>query len=97
MATADESKLEKIYKTPGEPAGFTGSAAFLNKEAQRPPKKLPDTKEWLAGEEAYSLHKPIRRNFQRSQVRVGNIDEQWQADLSDMQDVKHKKKVLPLC
>ena len=42
-------------------------------------------KEWLMKQDAYTLHKPIRRRFRRNRVIVGGIDEQWQMDLADMQ------------
>ena len=81
-------KLKKLYHTIRNPAGFTGSSEILHEASSYPQKDLPLTKTWLSREESYSIHKPARKNFQRSQVRVGNIDEQWQADLSDMQKVK---------
>ena len=46
-------------------------------------------KEWMMKQDAYTLHKPIRRHFKRNQVIVGGIDQQWQMDLADM--AVHKK------
>ena len=40
--------------------------------------------EWLAGEDAYTLHKPARINYKRNRVIVHGIDIQFQADLVDM-------------
>src|SRR4029434_1663936 len=40
--------------------------------------------EWLAGEEAYTLHKATRINYKRNRVIVYGIDRQFQADLVDM-------------
>ena len=40
------------------------------------------------GQDAYTLHKPARRNFKRNRVIVGGIDVQWQMDLADMQSLK---------
>ena len=40
---------------------------------------------WLANQEAYSLHKVLRKHFKRNKVIVGEVDTQWQAGLVDMQ------------
>ena len=45
-------------------------------------------KEWLMKQDAYTLHKPIRRHFRRNRVIVGGIDQQWQMDLADMQSLQ---------
>ena len=45
-------------------------------------------KEWLMQQDAYSLHKPIRRKFERNRVVVSGIDDQWQLDLADMQSLQ---------
>jgi hypothetical protein len=39
-------------------------------------------------EDAYTLHKPMRRHFKRNRVIVGGIDQQWQMDLADMQSMQ---------
>ena len=46
---------------------------------------VPSTVEWLRGEEAYTLHRTARRRFQRNRIVVDGIDEQWAADLLDVQ------------
>ena len=40
--------------------------------------------ELLMEQVAFTLHKPIRRNFKRNLVLVSVIDEQWQMDLADI-------------
>jgi len=42
----------------------------------------------LSGEETYTLHHPVRRNFQRCRIIVSGIDDQWQADLIDLTKLK---------
>lgn len=39
-------------------------------------------------QDAYTLHKPVRKSFKRNKVRVRGIDENWQADLVDVQNLK---------
>jgi transposase InsO family protein len=45
-------------------------------------------KERLIKQDAYTLHKPVRRHFKRNRVIVGGIDQQWQTDLADMQSMQ---------
>ena len=42
----------------------------------------------MQDQEAYSIHKPVRHKFQRTRIVVAGRDNQWDADLADMQDVK---------
>ena len=39
-------------------------------------------------QDAYTLHKLVRRHFKRNRVIVGGIDERWQMDLADMQSMQ---------
>ena len=43
--------------------------------------------DWLSGQDTYTLHKPIRRKFNRGRVLVGRVDQQWQTDLVDLQSI----------
>ena len=49
-------------------------------------------KQWLSQQDAYTLHKPIRRRFQRRRVVVAGIDYQWQADLVDLMKLAKQNK-----
>ena len=77
-------ELKRLYYDPSSPAAF-GGVQRLVKQALHfgIPKQV--TRRWLANQTSYSLHKPVRRNFQRRMVKVNGIDDQWQADLVDMQ------------
>ena len=46
---------------------------------------------WLRHQDAYTLHKPVRRKFVRRRIIVEGIDHQWQADLIDARKKKKKK------
>ena len=50
--------------------------------------KQSDVHHWLSYQDAYTLHKPVRRTFSRRRVIVGGIDHQWQADLIDVRSLK---------
>ncbi|XP_032226592.2 uncharacterized protein LOC116609882 [Nematostella vectensis] len=43
---------------------------------------------WLRSQPTYTLHKPYRRRYPRQRVVVNGMDEQWQADLCDMQALR---------
>ena len=51
---------------------------------------VPDqnVERWLSKQDAYTLHKPVRRRFKRRCIVVGGPNQQWQADLVDMSRLK---------
>ena len=54
-------------------------------------------KEWLAGQNIYNLHKPVRKRFPRNSYTVTNIDDIWEmviADLSSLSKYNDKFKYL---
>ncbi|KAG8239612.1 hypothetical protein J437_LFUL019311, partial [Ladona fulva] len=77
-----DNRLSKIYYDPAHPASFSSVQKLWR--AVKP----EISKEQLESEEAYTLHKPIRRNFPRNRFIVDNIDDLWQADMNDMRDLK---------
>ena len=49
-----------------------------------------DLDQWFEGQFTYTLHRPTRVHFTRNKTTVKSIDEQWHADLCDMQSkAKH--------
>ena len=73
--------LRRFYYDPGRPGAYGG--VFKHDEIGR--KKI---KEWLSHQDTYTLHKPIRRHFQRRTTITGGINQQFQADLIDMRNLK---------
>lgn len=75
------------YFTPSDKGALGGVERFRKSEAEKEerPVKPEEAREWLRSQDAYSLHKPARRKFRRNPVLVYGIDDQWQADLVDMQ------------
>lgn len=66
-----ESTLQNIYqKAAKEVTGVLPS--------------LPVVRNYLLGDDVYTLHAPARKRFPRNRVLVGGIDKQFQADLVDM-------------
>ena len=83
-AQLNATSLKRKWYTPGDVAAFSGLQPL--KEASKLPSK--SVREWLQGQEAYTLHKSIKRKFQRRRVMVRGIDDQWQADLLDVSKVE---------
>lgn len=83
--------LQKLYYNPSHPAGFAGLHTLYRYAKQK--KKsitLDQVKSWLQNQKTYTLHKPIRRRFHRRTTVVAGMDQQWQADLADLQTLaKH--------
>lgn len=82
-----EEILKKVYYDPKNEAGFS-SAQRLYVHAKKiyPSLKFSDVKDWLRGQLAYTLHHPARRRWTRNKIIVEEKDEQWEADLVDMQE-----------
>ena len=72
--------LGKVYYDPKHAAGF-GSVEKLVKASKY---KKRDVEEWLAGQNTYTLHKPVRKRFPRNPYTVTNIDDVWEMDLADL-------------
>jgi hypothetical protein len=54
--------------------------------------KQKEVKEFLDTVDTYTLHKPIRKNFQTRRVYVKGIDDQFQADLVEMREFSNENK-----
>ena len=91
MVLNDEKSdiLLRIYYNIDNPAPFASQAKLMQEaKFENRDITLNDVKEWLQGQLVYGLHKDARRNFLRNRIVVSEIDEQWQADLVDLQEFK---------
>src|SRR3989441_1709806 len=70
--------LKDVYYDPALPGSF-GGVDTLSKASNR-----KDVKDWLMSQEAYTLHKPVRRKFVRRKTICVGIDHLWQIDLVDL-------------
>ena len=68
------------YLVTKEPGSF-GGADNLRRYANQPSK---DVSRWLMGQDAYTLHKPVRNRFRRRRTYAKGINDLFQADLVDM-------------
>jgi transposase InsO family protein len=80
--------LSSVYYDPKNPASFS-TAQKLHKEVRvkEPTLTLSQTREWLRGQNAYTLHKAARRRFKRNRIVVSEPGDQYQADLVDLQSL----------
>jgi Integrase core domain/Chromo (CHRromatin Organisation MOdifier) domain len=82
-----EKVLSSIYYEASNPGGYSSAAKLLKAARLKiPTLTLKAVKEWLSGQLTYTLHKPARRKFTRNRIIVERYNEQWQADLVDMQE-----------
>ena len=79
-----EDYLRHIYYNPSHPASYEGEKAVYNAVRRERKYKIShkQIREWLLNQDAYSLNKSVKRNFQRGCVIVSGIDDQWDADLA---------------
>ena len=85
-----DNYLSTVYYDTKRSGSFGGVERLYNdtKQEGRFSLSRKQVREWLMRQDAYTLHKPIHRNFKRNRVLVGGIDKQWQMDLADMQSLK---------
>lgn len=81
--------IHDVYYNLDSPACYAGISKVYN-EAKKKNKnvKLDDVKEFLLRQDAYTLHKPIKKKFVRNATTTSGLDVDWQADLADMQSLK---------
>jgi hypothetical protein len=73
--------MEEIYYDPTNPGSYGGVAPLARQT------RSTKVKPWLATQDAYTLHKPVRRIFPRRKTFAKGIDDLFQADLADMQNL----------
>jgi hypothetical protein len=94
LTLEEEDYLKDLYGNPAK----VGSLGGINRlyQAVREDGKynltLNQIKNWLRSSDTYTLHKPLKRKFKRNRVIVGNINQQWDADIADMALLKKDNK-----
>ena len=74
----------KLYYDPSEPSAFS-SLKKVQTAAKEIGKKPGEVKSWLEKQDAYKLHRPLRKRFPRNPYTVNNIMDVWECDLIDFQ------------
>jgi transposase InsO family protein len=75
--------MEIIYYDPNKPGSYVGVSPLVCHSNTT----AASAKNWLSSQDTYTLHKPVRRNFPRRKTYVKDINDLFQADLADMQQL----------
>ena len=84
MTKIDEKLRHIYYDIDHNSASLSGNANVLAKAAGT---SVAKTEKWLKSQPTYTLHRPARRHYPTRQYMTHAVDEQWQADLCDMQQL----------
>jgi len=77
--------LENVYYDPQHEAAF-GTLEKLKRVANKTGVAKPgEVKPLLEQQDAYTLHRPVRKQFPRNPYSVDNIMDVWECDLIDVQ------------
>jgi len=90
--------LRKLYTDPAAPSAFSSlyklhqavkhAAPAKGKQTKDKKQKTPtQIKEWLETQEAYMMHRPLRKRFPRNPYTTNNIDV-WEIDILDVLNKK---------
>ena len=92
-----DKQLEKSYFDPKEPSSFSGIDKVwrtLKTKEQFKNIKRKDVKKWLEKQDTYTLHRPVPKVIQRNKVKVGFIDDLWDTDLLNAENLsKYNKNI----
>ena len=78
--------LHTLFYDLSQPSAYTGrNNVYRAARHVLPSITKTDVDKWFEGQLSYTLHKPIRIHFTRNKTIIKSIDDQWQADLCDMQ------------
>ena len=77
--------LKNIYYNESHPASFGGMGKLFRAARKKIPNlKRSTVKDWLRGQDAYTLHRETAQKFNRRRTVVGAPGQQLQADLMDI-------------
>ncbi|WP_375654902.1 hypothetical protein [Bartonella sp. CL46QHWL] len=90
---SSEQYLRELYYNPDSPVAYS-SLSKIWKQVKEDGKliKQKEVKEFLETQPTHQLHKPAIKKFIFRKTMVSYIDQQWQADLVDMQKFESKNK-----
>ena len=80
-------QLEELYYNPAHYAGYSATENLARAAAESKIDREQVT-HWLRAQDAYTLHRPVRRKFPRLHYSVTNIDDVWEADLIELRNLK---------
>jgi len=88
---AVEMYLREIYYDSDSDVSYSNIKLLWNRvKSDHKGIKYQDLKKWLT--EQYTLHKALRKSFRTRKTYVPNVDDQFQADIVDMQSFEKDNK-----
>ena len=83
------ASISDLYYDEGSPAGFSTlrklrEAEVTESKKKGKPQPVADTRAWLE-QDAYTLHRPVRKRFARNPYKVINVGDVWECVLLDVQ------------
>lgn len=78
------SEMKNFYYDPGHYAGYS-AVDNLTRATDLP---RAEVSRWLESQDAYTLHRQSRQRFPRLHYNVSNVDDLWEADLIELQNLK---------
>ena len=84
---SQDDLFNRYYYTASLPSAYGGLGNLRRGLEKTLGRKAPPSravKDWLSGEDAYTLHKSIKRKFRRRKTIVSGPGQQFQADLIDV-------------
>ena len=81
------------FYDPSHEAGYAGARNLVRVNASGKRAQNAERKRiyaWLSAQDAYTLHRPIRKKFARLHYNVTNIDDVWEADLCQLTSLKEE-------
>ena len=84
-----EQYLRNLYFNPKSPVSYSSVPKLWKQiKADKKSIKYKELKDFLSDLATYQLHKPISKKHSYRKTMVSYIDQQWQADLVDMQKLE---------
>ena len=79
--------LSRLYYDPSKPSAFSTQQKLQKAvdQSTSKQKQKTDIKTWFLKQDAYTLHRAVRKRFPRNPYTVTNINDVWESDLVDVQ------------
>ena len=93
MDKEDEQYLRELYYNPSSSVAYSSLHNIWKKvKEDKRLIKYKDVQKFLQDQTTYTLHKPALKKFPLRKTMVSYVDQQWQADLVDMQKFEKSNK-----
>jgi len=79
------ANISDLYYDEGSPSGFATlpklrAAEAAERKMKGKPQSVGAIKAWLEEQDAYTLHRPVRKLFARNPYTVTNVMDVWECD-----------------